>query len=192
MRIDWLGAAAACAVAVAVWVQWPHASPFEDAQTAHKLGHCGSNMKPGPGLSSLEGGTVQAGWVASMIPGQHEFRVRGAGSVWVLEKGHNVATIETAHTVVIHATGLTPQSVIEWRPPGARSFEPIPREFLYPRVLAPLQDMVDTSIKYDFAMPGMSLKPSTLRDDRRLVPPDQYPGMPHVKLPPPSQDDSDL
>ena len=48
----------------------------QEAQRAHTQGSCGS-LGPGTGLRHGKG------WVASMLPGKHEFRVRGGGAAYV-------------------------------------------------------------------------------------------------------------
>src|SRR4051812_34024762 len=48
-----------------------------EAQQAHATGQCGT-LGPGTGL-----GADGRGWVVSMLPGPHEFRVVGGGTVAV-------------------------------------------------------------------------------------------------------------
>src|SRR3954463_9509559 len=63
------------AVASAAMARSPVPTDVE-AQQAHAKGACGQ-LGPGSGLRDGKG------WVVSMMPGKHEFRVRGGGEVYL-------------------------------------------------------------------------------------------------------------
>jgi len=94
------------------------------AQDAHQQGSCGS-LGPGTGL---EGGK---GWVVSMLPGKHEFRVRGGGSVFLTTARQTVVDFDVGRPYYIVIEGAPPGAVLEWKMLG-REWQPIPRTFLYP------------------------------------------------------------
>ena len=97
----------------------------QKAQRAHAQGSCGS-MGPGTGLSGNKG------WVVSMIPGKHQFRVRGGvGQVYVTAARQSVVDFDIGrpYYVVAEGSGLSP--VLEWKAPGS-DWEVISNYFLYP------------------------------------------------------------
>ena len=94
------------------------------AQDAHQQGSCGS-LGPGTGL---EGGK---GWVVSMLPGKHEFRMRGGGSVYVTAARQAVVDFDVGRPYYIVIEGAAPGAVLEWRMLG-RDWQPIGKTFLYP------------------------------------------------------------
>ena len=101
------------------------ASPTDwKAQEAHQQGSCGS-LGPGTGL---EGGK---GWVVSMLPGKHEFRMRGGGSVYVTVARQTVVDFDVGRPYYIVIEGAAPGAVLEWRMLG-RDWQPVAKTFLYP------------------------------------------------------------
>jgi hypothetical protein len=100
------------------------APPDWQAQAAHQNGTCGSL---GPG-SGLEGGK---GWVVSMLPGKHEFRVRGGGSVYLTTARKTTVDFDVGRPYYIVIEGAAPGAVLEWKMLG-RDWQPVARTFLYP------------------------------------------------------------
>jgi len=94
------------------------------AQEAHQQGSCGT-LGPGTGL---EGGK---GWVVSMLPGKHEFRMRGGGSVYVTTARQSVVDFDVGRPYYIVIEGASPGAVLEWKMLG-RDWQPVARTFLYP------------------------------------------------------------
>jgi len=94
------------------------------AQDAHQQGSCGS-LGPGTGL---QGGK---GWVVSMLPGKHEFRVRGGGSISLTTARQTVVDFDVGRPYYIVIEGAAPGAVLEWKMLG-RDWQPVPRTFLYP------------------------------------------------------------
>ena len=94
------------------------------AQEAHQQGSCGS-LGPGTGL---EGGK---GWIVSMLPGKHEFRMRGGGSVYVTVARQTAVDFDVGRPYYIVIEGAAPGSVLEWRMLG-RDWQPVAKTFLYP------------------------------------------------------------
>lgn len=111
-----LGVASAVAAAASA-VDWK-------AQEAHQQGSCGS-LGPGTGL---EGGK---GWVVSMLPGKHEFRVRGGGSVYLTTARQAAVDFDVGRPYYIVIEGAAPGAVLEWKMLG-RDWQPVARTFLYP------------------------------------------------------------
>src|SRR5580765_8080500 len=103
-----------------------HAASSADwkAQEAHQQGSCGS-LGPGTGL---EGGK---GWVVSMLPGKHEFRMRGGGSVHVTAARQTVVDFDVGRPYYIVIEGAPPGAVLEWKMLG-RDWQPVAKTFLYP------------------------------------------------------------
>lgn len=147
------------------------------AQEAHVKRVCGW-LAPGEGLTKLPDGREQ-GWVASMIRGVHQFRIRGPGTVEVSAAKLREVDFEGALMHTITLTGTTKESVLEWKIPGARDWESVDKAFLYDDVARKLphrmQEMVDFSIASNIPMPGMTSTPEEMKDPRRLVPPEQWP-----------------
>ncbi len=102
----------------------PLAAVGADAQRAHASGTCGT-LGPGTGL------TDGRGWVVSMLPGRHEFRMRGAGTVYVTTARLTAHDFDAGRPYYLVIEGATPQSVLEWKTP-ASNWAPIPSTFLYP------------------------------------------------------------
>ena len=101
------------------------ASPVDwKAQEAHQQGSCGS-LGPGTGL---EGGR---GWVVSMLPGKHEFRMRGGGSVYLTTARQTVVDFDVGRPYYIVIEGAAPGAVLEWKMLG-RDWQPVAKTFLYP------------------------------------------------------------
>ena len=101
------------------------ASPADwNAQEAHRQGSCGSL---GPG-SGLVGGK---GWVVSMLPGKHEFRVRGGGAVYLTTARQSVVDFDVGRPYYIVIEGAASGAVLEWKMLG-RDWQPVPVTFLYP------------------------------------------------------------
>ncbi len=97
----------------------------QKAQEAHGQGSCGS-MGPGTGLSGNKG------WVVSMLPGKHQFRVKGgAGQVYVTVA--RLASVDfdagRPYYIVVEGAGSTPR--LEWKVPGS-DWAPVSDYFLYP------------------------------------------------------------
>jgi hypothetical protein len=141
----------------------------DTSQAAHASGVCG-DMKPGTGLIFVDEGEVR-GWVASMIRGEHEFRVRGAGSVKPAKFDY-----QEQQTASVALSGVTKASVLEWKIPGARVWERVPTAFLYPQIHPERSRLFELAIKNDTPFPGFKdLRPSQMKDPARLVPPEQQP-----------------
>ena len=94
------------------------------AQDAHQQGSCGS-LGPGTGL------VAGKGWVVSMLPGKHEFRVRGGGAVYLTTARQSVVDFDVGRPYYIVIEGAPAGAVLEWKMLG-RDWSPIGRTFLYP------------------------------------------------------------
>ena len=95
------------------------------AQQAHSQGACGS-MGPGTGLSGNKG------WVVSMLPGKHQFRVKGGqGQVYVTVARQSAVDFDAGrpYYIVVEGAGAAPE--LEWKVPGT-DWAPIAKVFLYP------------------------------------------------------------
>ena len=103
-----------------------HAASSADwkAQESHQQGTCGS-LGPGTGLEAGKG------WVVSMLPGKHEFRVRGGGSVYLTTARQSVVDFDVGRPYYIVIEGAAPGAVLEWKMLG-RDWQPVARTFLYP------------------------------------------------------------
>jgi hypothetical protein len=93
------------------------------AQEAHQQGSCGS-LGPGTGL---EGGK---GWVVSMLPGKHEFRVRGV-AIYLTTARQTVVDFDVGRPYYLVIEGAPPGAVLEWKMLG-RDWQPVAKSFLYP------------------------------------------------------------
>lgn len=127
-------------------------------------------MSPGTGLTDYP--DDKRGWVASMIAGVHEFRINGAGKVYLTFARTQSADFTPElrmHTISLEGTDSA--SVLEWKIPGARNWEPVPKTFLYPRPRNAMQDAVDKAIKNGTVIPGTGLTAAQLMDQRRVVQP---------------------
>jgi hypothetical protein len=96
-----------------------------EAQQAHAKGACGQ-LGPGTGLRDGKG------WVVSMMPGKHEFRVRGGGQVY-LTTGRVKSTLDfdIGRLYYISVEDAPPDAVLEWRILGSE-WGPVSKYFLYP------------------------------------------------------------
>ena len=95
-----------------------------EAQRAHARGSCGS-LGPGTGLRD---GT---GWVVSMLPGRHQFRMRGGGSVYVTVAKKTEFDFDAGRPYYIVIENASPGAVLEWKIPGS-DWGPVSKYFLYP------------------------------------------------------------
>lgn len=96
----------------------------QEAQRAHAQGSCG---KLGPGTGLKDG----KGWVASMLPGKHEFRVRGGGVVYLTTARQRVGDFDAGRLYYISVEGAPPNALLEWKIPGS-DWGPVSKYFLYP------------------------------------------------------------
>ncbi len=96
----------------------------EQAQFKHAQGTCGS-LGPGTGLRDGKG------WIVSMLPGRHEVRMVGGGSVYLTVAKSTSMDFDVGRPYYIVVQGAGPQSILEWKTTG-RSWSPVPVTFLYP------------------------------------------------------------
>jgi hypothetical protein len=96
----------------------------QEAQKAHAQGSCGS-LGPGSGLKDNKG------WIVSMVPGKHEFRVRGGGKVYLTVARQSVVDFDAGRPYYIVIEGAAPNAVLEWKIPGS-DWGPVSKYFLYP------------------------------------------------------------
>lgn len=97
----------------------------QDAQRAHAQGSCGK-LGPGTGLKNGKG------WVASMLPGRHEFRVRGGGNVYLTAARQlRAVDFDAGRLYFISIENASPGTVLEWKIPGSE-WGPVSTYFLYP------------------------------------------------------------
>lgn len=94
------------------------------AQQAHAAGSCGS-LGPGTGLRDGKG------WVVSMLPGRHEFRMRGGGTVYVTVAKKTVVDLDAGRPYYIVTENAPPGATLEWKVPGS-DWGPVSKYFLYP------------------------------------------------------------
>ncbi|HWH82058.1 MAG TPA: hypothetical protein VNU71_07455 [Burkholderiaceae bacterium] len=117
-------AALLCLAAAPAFALVPAPSDSE-AQQAHAKGTCG-RLGPGTGLSG------DKGWVVSMLPGKHEFRVRdGAGKVYVTTARQSIVDFDAGRPYYVVIEGAGPQPQLEWRVPGS-DWGLVSKYFLYP------------------------------------------------------------
>ena len=96
-----------------------------EAQQAHAKGACGQ-LGPGTGLRDGKG------WVVSMMPGKHEFRVRGGGDVYLTTaRVKSTLDFDIGRLYYISVEGARPDAVLEWRILGS-DWGPVSKYFLYP------------------------------------------------------------
>jgi hypothetical protein len=96
-----------------------------EAQQAHAKGSCGQ-LGPGTGLRDGRG------WVVSMMPGKHEFRVRGGGDVYLTtSKVKSTLEFDVGRLYYISVENAAPNAVLEWRIMGS-DWGPVSKYFLYP------------------------------------------------------------
>jgi hypothetical protein len=116
------------ALAVAVAVAAPARSPAPsdvEAQQAHAQGTCGQ-LGPGTGLKDGKG------WIVSMMPGKHEFRVRGGGDVFLTTaRVKSTLDFDVGRLYTISIENAPAGAVLEWRNVGT-DWAPVAKTFLYP------------------------------------------------------------
>ena len=96
-----------------------------EAQQAHAKGACGQ-LGPGSGLKDGRG------WVVSMMPGKHEFRVRGGGDVYLTTaRVKSTLDFDIGRLYYISVEGAPKDAVLEWRILGS-DWGPVSKYFLYP------------------------------------------------------------
>jgi hypothetical protein len=95
-----------------------------EAQQAHAKGACGQ-LGPGSGLRDGKG------WVVSMMPGKHEFRVRGGVVYLTTAKVKSTLEFDIGRLYYISVEGASPDDVLEWRIMGS-DWAPVSKYFLYP------------------------------------------------------------
>jgi len=106
------------------WSALKPAPTDEEAQKAHSQGSCGS-LGPGSGLKDNKG------WIVSMLPGHHEFRVKGGGDVYLTVARESSLDFDAGRAYYIVIENATPASVLEWKVPGS-DWGPVSKYFLYP------------------------------------------------------------
>lgn len=117
--------ALALACAMPVHAAAPSSADWK-AQGDHQAGRCGTL---GPGTGLLDG----KGWVVSMLPGKHEFRMKGGGAVYLTTARLGVGDFDVGRPYYIVIEGAAPGAVLEWKMLG-RDWQPVGRTFLYPPV----------------------------------------------------------
>jgi len=121
-------AGATCGVLVLVSPAAPARPPVPsdaEAQQAHAKGACGQ-LGPGTGLRDGKG------WVVSMMPGKHEFRVRGGGQVYLTTaRVKSTLDFDIGRLYYISVEEAPPNAVLEWRILGSE-WGPVSKYFLYP------------------------------------------------------------
>ena len=96
-----------------------------EAQQAHAQGTCGQ-LAPGTGLKDGKG------WIASMMPGRHEFRVRGGGDVYLTAaRVKSALDFDIGRLYTISVENAPAGAVLEWRNVGS-DWAPVAKTFLYP------------------------------------------------------------
>ncbi|MDB5541829.1 MAG: hypothetical protein JWQ89_3556 [Devosia sp.] len=95
----------------------------QEAQDAHANGSCGS-LGPGTGLSDNG-----KGWIVSMLPGPHEFRMVPGGSVEITVAKYQKLDFDAGRAYFIVIKG--PVSRLQWKVPG-RDWGSVSKLFLYP------------------------------------------------------------
>ena len=121
-----VGAASALLVVVASAAAARSPLPSDvQAQQAHAQGTCGQ-LAPGTGLKDGKG------WVASMMPGRHEFRVRGGGEVYLTAaRVKSTLDFDVGRLYTISVEHAPAGAVLEWRNVGT-DWAPVAKTFLYP------------------------------------------------------------
>ena len=112
----WLVTAAAAAA--------PGAPIGQGAQSAHAAGTCGS-LGPGTGLRNGRG------WIVSMLPGRHEFRMSGRGSAFLTVARLTSIDFDAGRPYYIVLEDAVPGSELEWKTPGGH-WSRVDKAFLYP------------------------------------------------------------
>jgi len=118
----------ACSVLIAVASAASARPPVPsdaEAQQAHAKGACGQ-LGPGSGLRDGKG------WIVSMMPGKHEFRVRGGGEVYLsTARVKSTMDFDIGRLYYISVEGAPRDAVIEWRINGSE-WGAVSKFFLYP------------------------------------------------------------
>jgi hypothetical protein len=114
-------AAVACIDAMGAGVAPPGDA---EAQKAHAQGSCGS-MGPGSGLKDGKG------WIVSMLPGKHEFRVRGGGVAYLTVARKTELDVDPGRPYYIVLEKAPADAQLEWRIMGG-PWAPVSKYFLYP------------------------------------------------------------
>ncbi|MES2992934.1 MAG: hypothetical protein V4844_16045 [Pseudomonadota bacterium] len=96
----------------------------QEAQRAHAQGSCG-RLGPGSGLKDGKG------WIVSMLPGKHEFRVRGGGKVLLTVARQSTLDFDAGRPYYIVIEDAAPNAQLEWKIPGSE-WGPVSKFFLYP------------------------------------------------------------
>ena len=123
-RLGRTAAALLIALSSAGWARAPVPTDAE-AQQAHAKGACGQ-LGPGTGLRDGRG------WVVSMMPGKHEFRVRGGGDVYLTtSRVKSTLDFDIGRLYYISVEGAPKDAVLEWRILGS-DWGPVSKYFLYP------------------------------------------------------------
>jgi hypothetical protein len=122
--LRWIGAPLLWLTAAHVFALAPVPSDAE-AQRAHAQGSCGS-LGPGTGL-----GADGRGWVVSMLPGRHEFRMVGGGKVGVTILKQTTVDLDVGRPYYITVEGAPAQGHLQWKVPGS-DWGPVSKLFLYP------------------------------------------------------------
>jgi hypothetical protein len=68
-----------------------------------------------------------------MLPGKHEFRMRGGGAVFVTTARHTAVDFDVGRPYYIVIEDAPPGAVLEWKMLG-RDWQPVAKTFLYPPV----------------------------------------------------------
>jgi hypothetical protein len=95
-----------------------------EAQQAHAKGACGQ-LGPGTGLRDGKG------WIVSMMPGKHEFRVRGGQVYLTTARVKSTLDFDIGRLYYISIEGAPADAVLEWRILGSE-WGPVSKYFLYP------------------------------------------------------------
>ena len=95
-----------------------------EAQQAHAQGACG-RLGPGSGLKDGKG------WVVSMLPGRHQFRVKGGGKVYLTVARLSTLDFDVGRPYYLVIEDAPPGAVLEWKIPGS-DWGPVSKYFLYP------------------------------------------------------------
>jgi len=103
----------------------PAAAP-EAAQQAHAQGSCGS-LGPGTGLVGGKG------WIVSMLPGKHEFRMRGGGDVFLTVAKMQSMDFDVGRPYYIAIEGAPAGATLEWKTRW-KDWSPVGKTFLYPPI----------------------------------------------------------
>ena len=112
-----------CLMAVAVQAT-PNAQIGQGAQRAHTAGTCGT-LGPGTGLRDGKG------WIVSMLPGRHDFRMSGRGIAYLTAARLASIDFDAGRPYYIVLEDSAPGSELEWKTPGGQ-WSRVDKTFLYP------------------------------------------------------------